>query len=42
MFRENNILVKEPFNIFKQWFQEAQNTPEIIEPNAMCLSTVKK
>lgn len=42
VFREENILVKEPFNIFKQWFDEAQNTPEILEPNAMCLSTVKK
>lgn len=29
-----------PFEIFKDWFEKAQSTQEIIEPTAMCLATV--
>ena len=29
-----------PFEIFKNWLQEAQNNKNIIEPTAMCLATV--
>lgn len=31
-----------PFERFTNWFEEAVSKPEIIEPNAMCLSTVDK
>jgi len=34
--------VKNPFHIFKTWLDEAVNTPEILEPNAMCLATAAK
>lgn len=29
-----------PFEIFHEWFEIAKNTPNIIEPTAMCLATV--
>ena len=29
-----------PFDIFSKWFKKANAKPEIIEPSAMCLSTV--
>lgn len=41
-FLEQDIAVKEPFNLFKIWFEEACKIPEIIEPNAMCLATASK
>ncbi|XP_031629082.1 pyridoxine-5'-phosphate oxidase-like isoform X2 [Contarinia nasturtii] len=41
-FLEENISVKEPFHLFKSWLAEACETPEILEPNAFCLSTVSK
>lgn len=41
-FLEENIAVKEPFHLFKSWLNEAVETPEILEPNAFCLSTVSK
>lgn len=34
--------MKEPIQFFKQWFQVACETPEILEPNAMCLATATK
>lgn len=42
IFKEADIAVKEPFNVFKTWLNLACETPEIIEPNAFCLSTVNK
>nr|ABF18370.1 pyridoxamine-phosphate oxidase [Aedes aegypti] len=42
IFHESSIQVKEPFSLFRKWFDEACNTPEIIEPNAMCLATATK
>jgi hypothetical protein len=30
----------EPFSLFQNWFQEACNS-NVLEPNAMCLSTCK-
>ncbi|XP_029714160.2 pyridoxine/pyridoxamine 5'-phosphate oxidase [Aedes albopictus] len=42
IFHESTIEVKEPFSLFRKWFDEACNTPEIIEPNAMCLATATK
>ncbi|XP_062553977.1 pyridoxine/pyridoxamine 5'-phosphate oxidase-like [Armigeres subalbatus] len=42
VFLESSIEVKEPFSLFRKWFDEACNTPEIIEPNAMCLATATK
>ncbi len=30
----------EPFQIFKKWLDEAKANPQIIEPTAMCLTTV--
>lgn len=41
-FLEESIAVKEPFHLFKLWLNEACETPEILEPNAFCLSTVSK
>ncbi|MFT6077749.1 MAG: pyridoxamine 5'-phosphate oxidase [Myxococcota bacterium] len=31
---------KEPFDIFSKWINEAQENSKIVEPTAMCLSTV--
>lgn len=42
MFLEKDIKVKDPLNLFKIWLNEACETPEILEPNAFCLSTVSK
>lgn len=42
MFTEESIVKKEPFGLFSQWFQDALNTPEILEPNAISLATVSK
>ncbi|XP_055605927.1 pyridoxine/pyridoxamine 5'-phosphate oxidase-like [Uranotaenia lowii] len=39
---ESSIEPKEPFQFFKKWLDEACNTPEIIEPNAMCLATATR
>ena len=33
---------KKPFEIFDKWIEEAKANPQIIEPTAMCLSTVAK
>ncbi|KAJ6639893.1 Pyridoxine/pyridoxamine 5'-phosphate oxidase [Pseudolycoriella hygida] len=41
-FLEANIAVKQPFHLFKSWLNEACETPEILEPNAFCLSTASK
>ena len=32
--------MSEPFAKFTNWFEQAQAKPEIVEPSAMCLSTV--
>ncbi|XP_055543034.1 pyridoxine/pyridoxamine 5'-phosphate oxidase-like [Wyeomyia smithii] len=42
IFHESSIQVKDPLHLFRKWFDEACNTPEIIEPNAMCLATATK
>ncbi|XP_053690569.1 pyridoxine/pyridoxamine 5'-phosphate oxidase-like [Sabethes cyaneus] len=42
IFHESSIEVKDPLHLFRKWFDEACNTPEIIEPNAMCLATATK
>lgn len=42
VFLEKNITVKEPHHLFKLWLNEACETPEILEPNAFCLSTVSE
>lgn len=42
VFHESSIEVKEPLSLFRKWFDEACKTPEIIEPNAMCLATATK
>ncbi|XP_001863268.2 pyridoxine/pyridoxamine 5'-phosphate oxidase [Culex quinquefasciatus] len=42
IFHESSIEVKEPFHLFRKWFDEACSTPEIIEPNAMCLATATR
>lgn len=39
VFTEDQLVAKEPFLQFKAWFDEACKTPEILEPNAMCLAT---
>lgn len=42
IFTEDSIQKKEPFSLFKQWLEEAVNTEEILEPNAMSLATVNR
>lgn len=42
LFLEKNIAVKEPWNLFEQWFQDARNNAGIIEPHAACISTATK
>ncbi|XP_068156201.1 pyridoxine/pyridoxamine 5'-phosphate oxidase [Drosophila tropicalis] len=39
-FLEENIKVKNPFCVFRDWLDEALNTKEILEPNAAALATV--
>lgn len=41
-FREEAIEKKDPICLFRKWFDEALNTVEIFEPNAMCLATATK
>lgn len=42
VFLEENISVKDPFHLFKQWLEEAVTNQDILEPNAFCLATVSK
>ncbi|XP_076045114.1 pyridoxine/pyridoxamine 5'-phosphate oxidase-like isoform X2 [Oratosquilla oratoria] len=42
VFTEDNLVAKEPVAQFKAWFDEACNTPGIVEANAMCLATATK
>ncbi|XP_055691449.1 pyridoxine/pyridoxamine 5'-phosphate oxidase-like [Lutzomyia longipalpis] len=39
-FKEDSLKKKEPFSLFREWFEEALHDKVIEEPNAMCLSTV--
>lgn len=39
---EDNLPSKDPIIWFEQWFNEAKNNPEVVEPNAMCLATATK
>lgn len=39
-FLEQNIKVKDPFCVFRDWLNDALNTKEILEPNAAALATV--
>ncbi|XP_063608452.1 pyridoxine/pyridoxamine 5'-phosphate oxidase-like isoform X1 [Penaeus indicus] len=41
-FMEDDLVAKEPIAQFKAWFEEACNTPGIIEANAMCIATATK
>ncbi|KAL6261554.1 hypothetical protein P5V15_006641 [Pogonomyrmex californicus] len=41
-FTEDNLVSKEPIGQFKAWFEEACNTPQILEPNAMLLGTATR
>lgn len=41
-FTEDNLTSKEPIGQFKAWFDEACNTPQILEPNAMLLATATR
>ncbi|XP_011872315.1 PREDICTED: pyridoxine-5'-phosphate oxidase-like isoform X1 [Vollenhovia emeryi] len=41
-FTEDNLISKEPIGQFKAWFDEACNTPQILEPNAMLLATATR
>ncbi|KAF0314323.1 Pyridoxine-5'-phosphate oxidase [Amphibalanus amphitrite] len=38
-FTEDQLVAREPFGQFRDWFNQACATPAILEPNAMCLST---
>lgn len=42
-FTEDQLVSKtDPYEQFTSWFQHIKSHPEIIEPNAMCLSTCSK
>ncbi|XP_076637587.1 pyridoxine/pyridoxamine 5'-phosphate oxidase [Colletes latitarsis] len=41
-FTEDRLASKEPIGQFKAWFDEACNTPQIFEPNAMFLATATR
>lgn len=41
-FTEDNLISKEPIGQFKAWFEEACNTPQILEANAMFLATATR
>lgn len=41
-FLEEHLVSKEPIGQFKAWFDEACSRKEILEPNAMCVSTATK
>ncbi|GAB0097957.1 Pyridoxamine 5'-phosphate oxidase [Sergentomyia squamirostris] len=39
-FKEDSLRQKEPFSLFREWFEEVLNDKAVLEPNGMCLSTV--
>lgn len=41
-FTEDQLVSKEPFGQFNNWFERAAQTEGIEEPNAMCLATASK
>jgi pyridoxamine 5'-phosphate oxidase len=41
-FTEDSLVAKEPIKQFQSWFDAACQTPNILEANAMCLSTASK
>ncbi|EFX70395.1 hypothetical protein DAPPUDRAFT_129869 [Daphnia pulex] len=41
-FTEDSLVAKEPIKQFQSWFDVACQTPNILEANAMCLSTASK
>ncbi|XP_076765956.1 pyridoxine/pyridoxamine 5'-phosphate oxidase [Xylocopa sonorina] len=41
-FTEDHLVSKEPIGQFKVWFEEACNTPQIFEANAMFIATATK
>ncbi|KAG5311830.1 PNPO oxidase, partial [Acromyrmex insinuator] len=41
-FTDDDLISKEPMGQFKAWFEEACNTPGILEPNAMLLATATR
>lgn len=42
VFLEKDLVSKEPFGQFKQWFDKASHTTGILEANAMCLATATR
>ncbi|ODN05535.1 Pyridoxine-5'-phosphate oxidase [Orchesella cincta] len=42
VFTEEQLVSREPFEQFRNWFDIASKTPGIGEPNAMCLATATK
>lgn len=42
LFTESDLVSKEPISQFKAWFDQARHDPNIMEANAMCLSTASK
>lgn len=42
VFLEANLLKKEPFHLFEQWFNEVRELNKTVEANAMCLATATK
>ncbi|BES88245.1 Hypothetical protein NTJ_01052 [Nesidiocoris tenuis] len=42
-FTEDQLVSRtDPYQQFAHWFQQVKATPEILEPNAMCLATANK
>ena len=38
-FVEDDLISKEPYANFEHWFNEACETPDVLEPNGMALAT---
>lgn len=41
-FKESDLPTRNPFELFKIWFDEVKSCNKILEPNAVCLATSDK
>jgi len=41
-FKESDLPTRNPFELFKLWFEEVKTCDKILEPNAVCLATSDK
>ena len=41
-FKESDLPTRNPFELFRIWFDEVKGCNKILEPNAVCLATSDK